>query len=243
MDNWSQAVLFASLIHHSLKFLPAPSSYQLARKQKQEIWIEQIWMILSYEKAEDKLHQSVKTLNEEFLLLSTEQIIYLSYRLHAILQPKPSPETQLIEWWTIQSQRLVERSMWMRTRSRSSVTIVATLFDKYVKWTQSYWGIRVSLIKHFRRFVLNKYKYNACAKSVAINAKVKTGAMNALTIWSCDEAGAIDAFNNSLKAITSIELRWNCIPSITSSLGYSSLKNLCMRHNQVPASSAMHMLT
>ncbi|KAL0591992.1 hypothetical protein ABG067_000645 [Albugo candida] len=121
MDNRFEAVVSASLIHHSQRFfknrflgnrsdtLSTPSDYQLTRKHKQEIRIETNKDDPSFLKeVEDKLQQSVKNLNEKFLVLSTEQINYLSYRLHAVLQPKRSPETQLIETWAIQSRDHIE---------------------------------------------------------------------------------------------------------------------------------------
>lgn len=67
-------------------------------------------------------------------------------------------------------------------------------------------------------------------------------ALNALTIWSCDEFGIIDASINSLKAITSIDFGWNSNTSITSSLEASGLKHFCFSHNQLPAISAMSTL-
>nr|CCA15245.1 conserved hypothetical protein [Albugo laibachii Nc14] len=123
MDNRFEAVVSASLINHSRRLFrnrftkaisDSPSTLfadQLARKQKQEIWIEtDVDDPLFLKELDEKLQQSVKTLSKKILVLSTEQINYLSHRLHAVLQPKRNLETQLIETWTIQSQSYLEGS-------------------------------------------------------------------------------------------------------------------------------------
>ncbi|CCI40222.1 unnamed protein product [Albugo candida] len=262
--------------------LSSSSDYQLTRKHKQEIRIETNKDDPSFLKeVEDKLQQSVKNLNEKFLVLSTEQINYLSYRLHAVLQPKRSPETQLIETWAIQSRDHIENlnmnahTQPLQRHHSGHITVLklSTILSKvkclhiYQQQSEMIEAADLEIFPSLDAIEIRKMDAKVlshlylfaqtletlcveqirikCLRQVLFNEWESRDwkVLNALTIRSCDEFGIIDASINSLKAITSIDFGWNRITSITCTLECSSLKHLCLCHNQLSELPAMNSLT